>query len=70
MLEECKLLKMLSVCDYNNAHMNCAYALRTVCFIVILSLLAQGIPYLCNGQESAHGLCQKGTLMLQRQPRW
>ena len=38
------------------------YALSTVCFFVILSLLAQGIPCLCNGQDSAHGLCQKGTI--------
>ena len=33
-----------------------------VCFIVKLSLLAQGVPCLCNGQDSAHGLCQKGTI--------
>ena len=38
------------------------YALSTVCFIVILSMLAQGILCLCNGQDSAHGLCQKGTI--------
>ena len=38
------------------------YVLSTVCFIMILSLLAQGIPCLCNGQNNAHGLCQKGTI--------
>ena len=38
------------------------YTLSTVCFIVILSLLAQGILCLCNGQDSAHGLCQKGII--------
>ena len=29
---------------------------------MILSLLAQGVPSLCNGQDSAHELCQKGTI--------
>ena len=38
------------------------YALSTVCFIVILSLLAQDVPSFCNDQDSAHGLCQKGTI--------
>ena len=37
-------------------------ALSTVCFIVILSLLVQGIPSLCSGQTNTHGLCQKGTI--------
>ena len=38
------------------------YALSTVCFIVILSMLAQGISCLCSAQDSAHRLCQKGTI--------
>ena len=38
------------------------YALSTVCFIVISSLLAQGIPSPCSGEDSAHGLCQRGTI--------
>ena len=36
--------------------------LLPVCFIVILSLLAQGIASLCSGQDSTHGLCQRGII--------
>ena len=38
------------------------YTFSTVCFIVMLSLLAQGMPSLCNGQDSADRLCQKGNI--------
>ena len=64
MIDECKLFKMLSACDYNNIYMNCAMITLSVRMLYcdIVPVGPGHIKSLQYMEDNTHGICQRGTI--------